>query len=52
MYQIAFKTMFIRILKELRGRMEELSENLRYSKHKKEHRNHKKEPDKNEEYNN
>lgn len=34
-----FKTMVIRLIKELRGRMDELSKNL---KHIKGHRNHKK----------
>ena len=47
-----FKIMVIRMLSKLRERMNEHNENLnRDSKHKKGHRNHKKEPDRNEEYN-
>ena len=49
-----FKIMVIRMFNELRGRMDKLNENLNRenNKHKKGHRNHKKESDRNEEYNN
>ena len=51
--EAGFKIMIIRMLIELSGRMEEHNENLtRDSKCNKEHRSHKKEPDRNKEYNN
>lgn len=45
-----FKIMVVRMLNELRGRMDEHNENLNSIKNG--HGNHKKEPDRNEEYNN
>ena len=49
-----FKIMVIRMLNELMGRMDEHNENINREivSIKKGHRNHKKEPDRNEEYNN
>ena len=46
---VEFKTLVIRMLTELRERVDELREN---SKHKKGHENHKKYPVRNEGYNN
>ena len=48
---LEFRAIVIRMLKELRGRMNEISNNLnRDNKHEKGHRDHKKEPVRNEEY--
>ena len=45
--EIEFKIMFIKMLNELMERIDEHNESI-----KKGHRNHKKEPDRNEEHNN